>query len=42
MRKKAFGEEDPAKLLTARDVAEVSIDSLISDTTGQIFEVRVR
>lgn len=42
MRKQAFGDEDPSKLLRAKDVAEVSIYSLISNVTGQIFEVRVR
>lgn len=41
MRTKAFGQEDPAKLLKPEKVAEVSIDALISDLTGQVFEVRI-
>ncbi|MFT4186762.1 MAG: bifunctional cytidylyltransferase/SDR family oxidoreductase [Micrococcaceae bacterium] len=39
MRTKAFGEEDPDTLLSAAEVASVSIDTLISDFTGQIVDV---
>jgi len=42
MRRKAFGDEDPSKLLSATAVAEASIDALLSDMTGQVFEVRIR
>jgi len=41
MRVKAFGEEDPAKLLKAEKVALASIDALLSDLTGQVFDVRI-
>lgn len=42
MRRNAFGDEDPTKLLKAEDVATASIDALLSSLTGQVFEVRVR
>lgn len=41
MRTRAFGEEDPSKLLTADKVAESSIDALIGGMTGQVFDVRI-
>lgn len=42
MRVKAFGEEDPSKLLKAEDVANASIDALLSNLTGQVFDVRIK
>lgn len=40
MRKKAFGNEDPSSLLASEAVAQASIDTLISDFTGQVIDVR--
>jgi 2-C-methyl-D-erythritol 4-phosphate cytidylyltransferase len=40
MRIRAFGMEAPETLLTARKVAEKSLLVLLSDYTGQIFNVR--
>ncbi|MGO3702391.1 MAG: 2-C-methyl-D-erythritol 4-phosphate cytidylyltransferase [Candidatus Saccharimonadales bacterium] len=40
MRHSAFGDEDPATLLSATTVAQASIDALLSKHTGQIFDVR--
>jgi 2-C-methyl-D-erythritol 4-phosphate cytidylyltransferase len=40
MRLEAFGPEDPNTLLTAERVAEVSLMALVSDLTGQVFDVR--
>jgi len=42
MRTKAFGQEDPAKLLSATKVAKSSIDTLLSGLTGQVIDVRVK
>jgi 2-C-methyl-D-erythritol 4-phosphate cytidylyltransferase len=42
MRVKAFGEEDQSKLLSADTVADASIDMLVSDITGQVYDVRLR
>lgn len=42
MRLKAFGEEDSSKLLTAEAVARSSVDMLISNVTGQVYDVRLR
>ncbi|NPA64152.1 MAG: 2-C-methyl-D-erythritol 4-phosphate cytidylyltransferase [Epsilonproteobacteria bacterium] len=41
MRIKNFGKEDPSTLLDARSVAYVSVNTLLSDLTGQIVDVRV-
>jgi len=40
MRLQAFGEEPEGSLLEADRVAEVSIDMLVSDVTGQIVDVK--
>jgi 2-C-methyl-D-erythritol 4-phosphate cytidylyltransferase len=40
MRHRAFGDEPPASLLSARAVAQTSIDLLVSDLTGQVIDVR--
>ena len=40
MRTKAFGKEDPSTLLKAKQVAEVAIDTLISNFTGQVVDVK--
>jgi len=42
MRHNAFGEEDPNKLLKAEVVARSSIDALVSEMTGQVFDVRIK
>jgi NAD(P)-dependent dehydrogenase (short-subunit alcohol dehydrogenase family) len=42
MRTKAFGEEPEGTLLAAETVAMASIDTLLSDVTGQIIDVRRR
>ena len=42
MRTKAFGEEPEGTLLAAETVAMASIDTLLSDVTGQIVDVRRR
>ncbi|MGN6742913.1 MAG: SDR family NAD(P)-dependent oxidoreductase [Amnibacterium sp.] len=42
MRTKAFGEEPEGTLLSAEAVAMASIDTLLSDATGQIVDVRRR
>ncbi|MFT4245255.1 MAG: bifunctional cytidylyltransferase/SDR family oxidoreductase [Micrococcaceae bacterium] len=39
MRTKAFGEENPDTLLSASEVASASVETLISDFTGQIIDV---
>lgn len=41
MRKQAFGDEDQTKLLSAEAVAYASIDSLVGNLTGQVFDVRI-
>lgn len=40
MRTNAFGAEPPGSLLASEVVAEVSLDVLLADQTGQIFDVR--
>lgn len=40
MRSAAFGEEPAGTLLSARAVAETSLDVLCSDATGLVFDVR--
>lgn len=40
MRSAAFGEEPPETLLSAEQVALASIDTLVSDVTGQVIDVR--
>jgi ribitol-5-phosphate 2-dehydrogenase (NADP+) / D-ribitol-5-phosphate cytidylyltransferase len=40
MRTKAFGAEPSSDLLDASEVALTSVDVLISDTTGQVIDVR--
>ncbi|HEY8317305.1 MAG TPA: bifunctional cytidylyltransferase/SDR family oxidoreductase [Amnibacterium sp.] len=42
MRTKAFGEEPEGTLLSAEAVAMASIDTLLSEVTGQIIDVRRR
>lgn len=41
MRVKNFGHEDAQTLLTADQVAEVSITALLSKDTGQVFDVKL-
>jgi 2-C-methyl-D-erythritol 4-phosphate cytidylyltransferase len=40
MRTKAFGAEPPSDLLEATEVAQTSVDVLVSDVTGQVIDVR--
>ena len=40
MRTTAFGKEPEGSLLSARTVALVSIDTLISHVTGHVIDVR--
>lgn len=40
MRSRAFGEEPPETLLTARMVGLASLDVLLSEETGQVIDVR--
>jgi 2-C-methyl-D-erythritol 4-phosphate cytidylyltransferase len=40
MRTKAFGVEPAADLLAATEVAQTSVDVLVSDVTGQVIDVR--
>ncbi len=40
MRTQHFGIEDDSTLLTAESVAEVSIEALLTDDTGQIYNVK--
>ncbi|MBD8870866.1 bifunctional cytidylyltransferase/SDR family oxidoreductase [Nocardioides donggukensis] len=40
MRTKAFGQEPPGSLLDSETVSRTSLDVLISDQTGHIFDVR--
>ena len=42
MRSSNFGYEDPATLLTAEEVAYTSINTLLSDFTGQIVDVKIQ
>ena len=41
MRTKAFGAEPASKLLEASEVAQTSVDVLVSDVTGQVVDVRL-
>ncbi|WP_239161313.1 bifunctional cytidylyltransferase/SDR family oxidoreductase [Acrocarpospora phusangensis] len=41
MRLRAFGEEPPTSLLSAKEVARTSVEVLISDLTGQVVDVRI-
>ena len=41
MRTKAFGEEDPATLLTAEAVASTCLDVMAGNMTGHVVDVRV-
>lgn len=41
MRTKAFGDEDPATLLTSEAVAQSCVDVLSTRTTGHVIDVRV-
>ncbi len=41
MRERAFGPEDESTLLSPQRVAEVSLDTLVSEWTGQVVEVRL-
>jgi ribitol-5-phosphate 2-dehydrogenase (NADP+) / D-ribitol-5-phosphate cytidylyltransferase len=40
MRTKAFGAEPPSDLLEATEVAQTSVDVLVSEVTGQVIDVR--
>jgi len=40
MRRKAFGKENPDLLLSAKYVALVSLNTLVTDITGSVIEVR--
>lgn len=40
MRTAAFGEEDPATLLTAGQVATAALETLLSNRTGDVIDVR--
>ncbi|WP_446663467.1 SDR family NAD(P)-dependent oxidoreductase [Flexivirga sp. B27] len=40
MRTAAFGEEDPASLLTAGQVATAALETLLSNRTGDVVDVR--
>jgi 2-C-methyl-D-erythritol 4-phosphate cytidylyltransferase len=40
MRAKAFGQEPPGSLLDSAEVAQRSIDLLISGQTGLILDIR--
>jgi len=42
MRTENFGLEDPETLLSAEEVAYVSINTLLSDMTGQIVDVKLQ
>ena len=41
MRVKNFGIENEATLLTAREVAEKSLKTLLADFTGQVIDVKL-
>jgi 2-C-methyl-D-erythritol 4-phosphate cytidylyltransferase len=41
MRIESFGKEDPNTLLKPQKVAEKTLDTIVSDLTGQIIDVRV-
>ena len=40
MRTKAFGVEPAGDLLDAGEVAQTSVDVLVSEITGQVIDVR--
>jgi 2-C-methyl-D-erythritol 4-phosphate cytidylyltransferase len=40
MRERAFGHEDETTLLAPEQVAAAAIDTLASDLTGQVVDVR--
>lgn len=42
MRVRNFGNEPEGTLLDASVVAEASLKTLISDVTGQVFDVRIK
>jgi len=42
MRVRSFGYEDPNSLLDAQEVAAVTLNTLISDLTGQIVDIKVK
>ena len=42
MRTSNFGVEDPKTLLTAENVAKVSLATLVSNITGQVVDVKVK
>ena len=42
MRIKNFGIEDPKTLLSAKEVAEASIATLLSKYSGQVIDVRIQ
>jgi len=42
MRTSNFGKEDPSTLLKAQDVAYASINTLLSNLTGQIVDVKIQ
>jgi 2-C-methyl-D-erythritol 4-phosphate cytidylyltransferase len=42
MRTASFGKEDPSTLLDAKDVAYASINTLLSNMTGQIIDVKLQ
>ena len=42
MRVRSFGHEDPKTLLTSEEVAYSSINTLLSDMTGQIVDVKIQ
>lgn len=41
MRTSNFGKEDPVTLLTSKEVAYASINTLISNVTGQVIDVKL-
>jgi len=42
MRIQSFGKEDPNTLLSPEEVAYISINTLLSDITGQIVDVKLQ
>ena len=42
MRVRNFGNEPEGTLLDAASVADASLKTLISDLTGQVFDVRIK
>jgi len=41
MRVKNFGVEPDNTLLTANEVAQASLQALLSDVTGQVIDVKI-